>query len=325
MTITAKFASTCPVCNCAISPGTQVEWERGQKARHTKCPAAPAPAAGTIHLSGGSGYGCDGWTVGQVVVNVGRAYGSTIDRNRIVTERVAAWRVANPAPAYTLWQGCPEPQYGGTLEQQAAVTAWQTASDFVARRADWDRIRNADDRAQRDFQKGAGQDLPAHDGPEYLLILTAKSRRVREDGMSFGVGDDSGTLYSATARAATEEESAPLRTQLGRLDVARDAQIELRDIVESIGATGTQPASAQPTGEIVWSRNGGSGGYFERLWIDVSGGQIWHDRYNGADGDDWSYNNCGGYAVVRYVAWTADLDARIRARLAVLAEVSHAP
>lgn len=44
MTITAKFASRCPQCSQQISPGQQVEWERGQPARHTDCSSAAAPA-----------------------------------------------------------------------------------------------------------------------------------------------------------------------------------------------------------------------------------------------------------------------------------------
>jgi predicted nucleic acid-binding Zn ribbon protein len=63
MTITAKFPSICPVCGGAISPGQQVEWERGQKARHTDCgaaasaPAAPAaPRAITVERVGRRSY-----------------------------------------------------------------------------------------------------------------------------------------------------------------------------------------------------------------------------------------------------------------------------
>lgn len=38
MQITAKYASTCPDCGGAIALGSEVEWERGEKARHVKCP-----------------------------------------------------------------------------------------------------------------------------------------------------------------------------------------------------------------------------------------------------------------------------------------------
>jgi hypothetical protein len=39
MTITAKFASLCPVCSQRIQIGESVEWQKGQKARHITCPA----------------------------------------------------------------------------------------------------------------------------------------------------------------------------------------------------------------------------------------------------------------------------------------------
>lgn len=38
MLITAKFNSTCPKCGQYINVGTQVNWEKGQKATHAKCP-----------------------------------------------------------------------------------------------------------------------------------------------------------------------------------------------------------------------------------------------------------------------------------------------
>ena len=43
MTITARFASTCPRCGKRITIGDQVEWQRGQKATHVSCSAEPRP------------------------------------------------------------------------------------------------------------------------------------------------------------------------------------------------------------------------------------------------------------------------------------------
>lgn len=52
MTIRAKFASTCPDCGRAIEVGSEIEWERGSKARHTDCSiAAAAPAAAPVAVS----------------------------------------------------------------------------------------------------------------------------------------------------------------------------------------------------------------------------------------------------------------------------------
>ncbi len=44
--ITARYASTCPVCSRSIRAGSTVEWTRGEKATHVACAgggAAPAP------------------------------------------------------------------------------------------------------------------------------------------------------------------------------------------------------------------------------------------------------------------------------------------
>lgn len=38
MVIQAKFSSECPNCRLPIQPGERVEWNRGERARHTTCP-----------------------------------------------------------------------------------------------------------------------------------------------------------------------------------------------------------------------------------------------------------------------------------------------
>lgn len=46
MSITARYAATCTACQAPIRPGQQIEWSKGQPARHTSCAsAATAPAA----------------------------------------------------------------------------------------------------------------------------------------------------------------------------------------------------------------------------------------------------------------------------------------
>lgn len=47
MIITAKFASVCPSCAGRIEAGSKVEWVKGEKARHVKCPAAGTAARAT--------------------------------------------------------------------------------------------------------------------------------------------------------------------------------------------------------------------------------------------------------------------------------------
>lgn len=81
MTMKAKYPGTCRTCGGAIRPGDTIDWEaRTRQAFHLQCPpVTPRPAAPTqeavpaakapaaIELSGGSGYGCKGWQVGQIV------------------------------------------------------------------------------------------------------------------------------------------------------------------------------------------------------------------------------------------------------------------
>lgn len=45
MTITAKYAATCPCCNRPISVGDKIEWSKGSKARHAACAASGSQSA----------------------------------------------------------------------------------------------------------------------------------------------------------------------------------------------------------------------------------------------------------------------------------------
>lgn len=78
MTITARYAATCPTCADQILPGQSIEWSQGARARHTACPvrtmatinaaamapASPARGSSVCRSCGGpnSGFGrvCDG-------------------------------------------------------------------------------------------------------------------------------------------------------------------------------------------------------------------------------------------------------------------------
>jgi hypothetical protein len=60
MTITARYASTCPICSARIVPGTQVEWRKGSPARHVSCTSAPVArrrmGSGRGHAAPVAGY-----------------------------------------------------------------------------------------------------------------------------------------------------------------------------------------------------------------------------------------------------------------------------
>lgn len=44
MTITAKYPGTCATCGRRFSPGTSIEWARGQAPRHTSCQGSTSRA-----------------------------------------------------------------------------------------------------------------------------------------------------------------------------------------------------------------------------------------------------------------------------------------
>lgn len=53
MTITAKYAATCPCCNRPINVGDRIEWSKGTKARHAACAAVGAPVSSARPRRGG--------------------------------------------------------------------------------------------------------------------------------------------------------------------------------------------------------------------------------------------------------------------------------
>jgi hypothetical protein len=236
MTITAKYPSTCAACGGKIVPGDKIEWEKGQKARHTKCStgstaqasdATPAP----YKIHGGSGYGCHGWESGQIV------------------------------------------------------------------------------RSEKHLrEKGY---------PEFLFVVRASRRYFREEGMSFGVGDESGYTYGAECREASAEESAPLRAEIEARRTARNRQAEIELTFRTIAETGEYPKEESiPEGEEVAVPNSGERLYGQGSWFVVGPEWIWAVKNNGMDGDDWGRNNVrtgGAGAIGHRVARTEELAAKILA------------
>lgn len=154
--IGAKYKGTCATTGRRYATGTMIRrtpdgyrWEIAD-ARTDQAHAAVAQLdpATTVHLGGGSGEGCDGWTLGETL------------------------RADLPA-------GHPDP-----------TSVWPGA---------------------RQDDKGAWTGI--------VTVVTATSEYIREDGWSFGVGDDSGYIYSARARPATPDEAASV---LAREEAARE-------------------------------------------------------------------------------------------------------
>jgi hypothetical protein len=90
-------------------------------------------------------------------------------------------------------------------------------------------------------------------------------------------------------------------------DKARD---ELKAIREQIKKDGTRPESKWPSGETLYDTATGYG-HGEAIVVGEEG--IWAVDHNGADGDNWSYNNLPGC-----IGWRIDFNAELAETLKFL-------
>lgn len=236
MTITAKFPGKCRNCGAVILVGDRIEWTKGWGAAHIKCPEKQkmVEPENSIKIHGGSGYGCHGWSIGQVIKN---------------------------------------PYHG---------------NDY--------------------YGVDAGKRVP-----EFLMVLSAREHYCREEGMSFGVGDDEGYTYGATCRPATDEESAPLRAEIEKRQQAENRKKQLRDLADLIQKTGEYPGGDNvPEGDRLHDTQDIYGG---GSWFVICPEWIWYCQNNGMDGDNWGRNNVltGGAGAIGYrIPFTPEIEKLIR-------------
>lgn len=157
-----------------------------------------------------------------------------------------------------------------------------------------------------------------YDGHEFLFVVMAQSRYFREDGLSFGVGDDQGHLYTAHCRPATKEEAAPVRQQTGERKQKLKAKARVIEISRMIQSEGERPEGpVSPEGDRLFdSQNIHGGG----TWFVIGADHIWFIRNNGADGDDWRVNNVrtGGAGAI---GWRVDFDVALAEELRTLSTI----
>lgn len=160
----------------------------------------------------------------------------------------------------------------------------------------------------REFQ--VGQVLRNPQNKEQILyVLKAGKTYYREDGMSFGVGDEEGYVFYATCRPATEEEAAPLLRREAEAKAAKAQEARRNEIADTIRKNGERPEGRDniPEGERFSDRQTvyGTGD-----WFVVGSEWIWYVRNNGMDGDDWSLNNVrtGGAGAI---GWRIPYDEQI--------------
>ena len=155
--------------------------------------------------------------------------------------------------------------------------------------------------------------------PEWLYVLSASRHYYRYDGMSFGVGDDSGYTYDATCREATPEEAAPHIAKREAALQAKAAKVRLGEIKRDIQQRGERPEASDDNaqGERMFDTQTAYGG---GDWFVVNAAEIWYVRNNGADGDYWGVNNVrtGGAGAI---GWRIPLDEAIVAELRELEKI----
>lgn len=151
-----------------------------------------------------------------------------------------------------------------------------------------------------------------------VKVLSASKSYVREEGMSFGVGDEQGYIYSAVVMPASESEAAPVLEAEAKRILRADAVRELESIKKDIQERGERPPGEHsPEGKRIFDTQDIYGG---GDWFVVGTDTIWYVRNNGMDGDDWSLNNVrtGGAGAI---GWRVPYNEVLANRLTSLSRV----
>lgn len=117
---------------------------------------------------------------------------------------------------------------------------------------------------------------------------------VGENGMSFGLGPDDTHMIRYTVVPAVGADADEMRGQMAAREHAQQTRKviaqEVRSLVDQVRKTGVVPEGREnvPEGDRYLDSATIDGG---GNWWVVGPEHIWYVENNGADGDDWSYNN----------------------------------
>lgn len=289
MVITAKYSGRCTKCGGRINPGDKIEWVRGEGSYHIACPDKPEPVKSEPkQMTSRFDSRC---------VECGLKIEA--GENIFYLKGKGAWHVDCSA-----------------VKEAAAKKAAERKAE-----APWS-IGCGSGYGGAPYGEGQVIRAPKHiaedGGPAYLYIVRAREQYFREDGMSFGVGDESGYYYAADCREATAEEAAPLMERERKAAEKRAAAKELRDAKKSIRDNGERPeGDNSPEGERVLDTQTAYGG---GDWFVIGTEHIWYVRNNGGDGDAWASNNVltGGAGAI---GWRVEFDAELAANIRRLAGI----
>lgn len=132
---------------------------------------------------------------------------------------------------------------------------------------------------------------------DVLKVVKTKGRRWvdEEDAMSFGFGmmDRSGYVYFAEARPVTKEEyeASPFFEIHQQRENERKVKVAFNDLKKEIQTIGEKPKGMHSLPDPIYEQNKRLRIYGGGSWITKEGNSIWFVENNGADGDNWSYNN----------------------------------
>lgn len=149
-------------------------------------------------------------------------------------------------------------------------------------------------------------------GDKILTVKSTSQSYYHDDGLCFGVGDDSGYIYYADCRPATEGEIEKLIAAEQASEDHRRNKSRLDEIERQIRETGIRPQEQPKYAEVLFGTFDIYGGG-ERYVIDDE--RIWYIRNNGMDGDSWDNNNIrtGGAGAIGWcVPYTEELAQELR-------------
>lgn len=137
-----------------------------------------------------------------------------------------------------------------------------------------------------------GQLVETKDGLK--KVSKVQSRYIPEDGLSFGLNRESGYLYSPTFVDATPEDKAKFESN--KNEAANESKLadNLRTALKSL--SNSYDSSKAETPKQIDFPKGEKVKVGDTEYI-LDNDTLYRANYNGRDGDDWSYNNSGGYII----------------------------
>lgn len=167
-----------------------------------------------------------------------------------------------------------------------------------------------------------GQIIKTKNG--FVKVISTNKRYYSEDGMSFGVGDESGYVYSARVVQATEEESKPI-IESDKKDALKIGAKERLNTIKKfiVDKDNLSPViNSEPEGETYLNTFNiyGAG----NKWL-ITKDHIWYIRNNGMDGDNWGSTNIGNPGYSGSIGWRVPYNENLANEIKILASINENP